>query len=283
MAPRRLLEGELPPGAPAVQGRRTLSRGRGAGLQPARGADRGRLRAFPHRAGGDDDFEFIEVQNVGEKSLDLRGIRLAGAIEFDFSSGAVPSLAPGRMAVVVRYRDAFTERYDARGIAIAGEYGGELRNSSERVFLLGPAGEPIHDFRYSDQWYPETDGEGPSLVIRDVLGDPAAWTDRAGWRPSAKAGGSPGVDESGGPIPGGRQVGGDINQDGELNLSDPVGLLTLLFIDGTSPLPCDGPLTGGGNLPLLDANNDGSVDLTDAVQLLAYLFLGGPAHSLGAG
>jgi hypothetical protein len=169
------------------------------------------------------------------------------------------------------------------GIAIAAEYEGELRNSGERVLLSGPAGEPIHDFRYSDLWYPETDGEGHSLLIRDVLDDPSKWTDPAGWRPSAKAGGSPGIDESGGPKPTGLQVGGDINQDGELNLSDPVGLLTLLFIDGTAPLPCDGPLTGGGNLPLLEANADASVDLTDAVHLLAYLFLDGPAHPLGPG
>ena len=60
-------------------------------------------------------------------------------------------------------------------------------------------------------------------------------------------------------------------------------LITLLFIDGTAPRPCEGPLTGGGNLPLLDANADASVDLTDAVHLLAYLFLGGPAHDLGPG
>ncbi len=231
-----------------------------------------------------DDYEFIELQNIGDTTLELGGIRLAGAVEFDFSRGAVSSLAPGKMLVVVKYVDAFAERYDARRIAIAGNYQGELRNSSERVLLLGPAGEPLHDFRYSDLWYPETDGEGYSLVIREVLGDPASWTDPAGWRPSGAFGGSPGIDESGGPRPDGLQGSGDLNQDGELNLSDPVSLLTHLFIDArAATLPCGAEMTEGGNTALLDANGDNTVDLTDAVHLLSYLFLGGPGHALGTG
>src|SRR6266545_3015499 len=34
-----------------------------------------------------DDYEFIELQNIGDTTLELGGIRLAGAVEFDFSRG----------------------------------------------------------------------------------------------------------------------------------------------------------------------------------------------------
>lgn len=75
---------------------------------------------------------------------------------------------------------------------------------------------------------------------------------------------------------GGRQKPGDFNQDGKLDLSDPVALLGSLFLGGESP-PCgERQLGDPGNLTLLDGNGDGKVDLSDAVYTLQFLFLGGP-------
>ncbi len=223
----------------------------------------------------DEDFEFLEIENVGPESIDLAGVRLVGAVRFDFSLGVVLSLAPGKACVVVRSYDAFVERYGARGISIVGEYSGELSNLSERIILEGPLGEPIHDFRYSDRWYPETDGGGPSLVIRDPHGDLSSWNFAESWRVSRQPRGSPGIDEEA-PPPGGRRRGGDFNSDAALQLSDAVGLLGYLFIDAAAGLPCEGEIEGAGNLALLDSNGDGQVDLTDAVYVLGFLFLGGP-------
>jgi hypothetical protein len=229
----------------------------------------------------DEDFEFIELANVGAASLRLAGARLSGAVRFDFAAGRIAELAPGELAVVVRDLAAFASRYGP-GLPIAGEYAGELGNAGERVVLHGPLDEPIHDFRYSDRWYPETDGAGPSLEIRDPRADPGAWEAVASWRPSAREGGSPGAIDGILP-PGGGRVPGDFTGDLVLNISDPVALLRYLFLDGSAALPCPGSVAEGGNLKVLDANGDGRADLTDAVHVLGHLFLGGPAPHLGRG
>ncbi|MFQ5655233.1 MAG: IPT/TIG domain-containing protein, partial [Planctomycetota bacterium] len=61
-------------------------------------------------------------------------------------------------------------------------------------------------------------------------------------------------------------VRGDVNRDGILNLSDPLGTLNYLFIGGTPPPPC---------LDALDIDDDDRINIADAVALLTYLFVGG--------
>jgi hypothetical protein len=243
----------------------------------------------PADAGYDDeDLEFVEIQNVGATDQDLGGVRLLGAVRFAFDDGTVGSLRPGELAVVARDSTAFAAVYprtfERRTIHIAGEFEGELHNAGERIMLEGPRGEAILDFRYRDLWYPETDGGGRSLVIRDPRGDPETWGDRASWRPSDVEGGTPGADESA--LADGLQVPGDFNQDGKLDISDPVGLLAYLFVDGSAPLPCVGAgeaagIDQGGNAAVLDSNGDGRVDLSDAIHTLSFLFVGGSPHVLG--
>ena len=58
----------------------------------------------------------------------------------------------------------------------------------------------------------------------------------------------------------------DANQDGRVNLSDPVFLLAALFL-GKGPIPY--PDAG-------DADDDGRLDVTNAVYTLDHLFQGGP-------
>ena len=78
-------------------------------------------------------------------------------------------------------------------------------------------------------------------------------------------------------IVGGRQVPGDCNSDGGLDLSDGVCLLSHLFLGTPPELPCD----GAGEASLNDFNGDAQVDLSDGVGILVYLFQGGPAHAEG--
>lgn len=59
---------------------------------------------------------------------------------------------------------------------------------------------------------------------------------------------------------------GDANQDGVVDLSDPVAINAWLFLGGPAP-------TCGHSA---NANDDASVDGTDAIYLLTYLFLAGP-------
>src|SRR5205823_546907 len=51
---------------------------------------------------------------------------------------------------------------------------------------------------YSDAWYPQTDGGGFSLVIRDPAGDTSNWSSAGGWRQGFFSAGSPGGDD---PLP----------------------------------------------------------------------------------
>ncbi len=74
---------------------------------------------------------------------------------------------------------------------------------------------------------------------------------------------------------------GDCNQDGELDLSDPLCTLRHLFQATSDPAPCDGGAFGAGTTTLLDNNGDGSVDLSDAVYMLSFLFTSGAEPVLG--
>lgn len=229
----------------------------------------------------DEDFEFVEVQNVGRTALDLSGLRLRGGIRFDFGMGAVKTLRPGEIAVVVKDYSAFSLRYDARRILVAGEYSGNLDNLGDFFVLEGPSGETLLEVEFDPRWHPETRGGGPSLVAVDPRGDPGAWSEPSNWMPSRFPLGSPGIDESG-TGPAGMQLPGDLNQDARLDLSDGIALLGYLFLGSSEGLPCgDGQFGDASNRALVDSNGDGTVNLSDAVHLLNYLFLGGAPPALG--
>ena len=66
----------------------------------------------------------------------------------------------------------------------------------------------------------------------------------------------------------GRQLPGDCNQDGDLDLSDALCLFGHLFLGFPRSLPC----TDDGNLQLLDWQADDSLDLSDGISLLTFLF-----------
>jgi hypothetical protein len=235
------------------------------------------MEGSPHE---DEDFEFLELENVGARAVSLEGISIEGAVRFDFSAGDVPSLAPREIVVVVNNLEAFRTRYDAGGILVAGEFSGRLSNGGEEIILRGRAGEHILEFRYDDAWYPVTDGQGGSLVIADAGGDRDDWRLETSWRPSQFIHGSPGFRET--DEEGGLQLPGDANQDARLDVSDAIALLRFLFVGGDISMPCgDGTLASEGNRLLLDSNGDGAVNLSDAVALLSYLFLAGPAPALG--
>ena len=229
----------------------------------------------------DGEYEFIELQNVSDRSIDLDGLRLEGGVSFAFAGSAVSSLAPGEIVVLVENIAAFATRYDVGRILVGGEYSGRLDNFGEALRLVGPFGERILDFAYDDGWYPATDGLGPSLVIVDPLAERATWGLATSWRASDFPFGSPGLDESDGGE-GGRQLPGDGNQDARVDVSDAVFLLRHLFAGNPAVLPCgDGTLADPANATLLDFDRDRAVGLSDAIHALVHLFQRGPEHALG--
>ena len=228
---------------------------------------------------GDEGFEFIELQNIGNQTIDLSEIHFSEGIGFSFAGSAVEELPPGEYVVIVRNGPAFASRYDTAGMLIAGEYSGRFSNGGEQVVLSFGSAETILDFEYDDEWYPPADGKGFSLVIRDPLAAPESWNDPASWRLSDFRNGSPGREDT--EALGGRQRPGDSNQDGVIDISDGFSMVRRLFVDNAAPLPCEGSLQEGGNLALFDVNGDSSFDLSDAIYLLGYLFQGGPGPGLG--
>ncbi len=237
----------------------------------------------PESLHGDDDFEFVEVRNVGPDTLDLSRIRIEGGVRFSFAGSAVPLLGPGEFALIVRNLSAFEERYDTAGMQIAGEYDGKLSNRTDPIRLVGPIGETLLELEYADSWQPATDGEGFSLVIVDETAPAASWADAASWTASGDIGGSPGAAEDSGGVSGWQRP-GDGNQDGRLDVADALALLLHLFGGTERPIPCDGaPLASGGSALLLDVNGDEGVNVADAVALLNYLFANGAQPALGEG
>lgn len=233
-----------------------------------------------------DDFEFVEIMNVGTRTLEMEGTRLAGGIDFTFDSsflsGGASALRPGERVIVVSDMIAFPERYDTAGIVIAGEYVGRLNNAGDVVRLDGPLLEPIHDFEYGEDWYPATDGRGPSLSIVDPFRSLDNWSDSGSWAPSTVEGGTPGQGDPGLEGSGGLQTPGDANQDGTLEIGDAVALLDHLY-GGGRELPCEGAtIAVGANRSLLDLDGNTSVDVTDVLVLLNFLFSDGPEPALGS-
>lgn len=140
------------------------------------------------------DAEFIELKNVGSETLQLNLVRFTNGIDFTFPSFA---LGPGEYTVLVADPVAF-ESFYGTGIDVAGVYTGRLDNGGERLRLEDALGSTIHDFNYSDAWYPSTDGGGYSLNhIDPENGELAGWGLSENWYPSPVQHGSPGQGDSG--------------------------------------------------------------------------------------
>ncbi|MFN5960406.1 MAG: CotH kinase family protein [Verrucomicrobiota bacterium] len=125
-----------------------------------------------------DDFEFIELLNVGPQTIDLPGLAFTEGIAFSFTSSApFTQLAPGARVIVARRAAALTARYGP-GLPIAGEFAGNtgLSNSGETITLATPTAT-IRQFAYDDAlpWPSAADGGGPELVL--TAPSPAAASD----------------------------------------------------------------------------------------------------------
>jgi hypothetical protein len=85
----------------------------------------------------DEDFEFVEIANVGDAAIDLAGLRFSEGIDFELAGGV---LAAGARALLVRDQAAFESRYGT-ALPVVGEYSGKLANEGERVRIETDDGE----------------------------------------------------------------------------------------------------------------------------------------------
>jgi len=157
--------------------------------------------ASPDGATDNDEFEFIELKNVGDETLDLSSVSFTNGVAFDFAGSDVTSLGAGRFVLVVRNKAAFLSRYgSALSGLVAGEYQGKLANDGENVALVDLWNGTIAEFEYGDgrTWPVSADGGGHSLVPLDAAlpDEPQGSLNYPGnWRASAFMGGSPGADD----------------------------------------------------------------------------------------
>lgn len=139
---------------------------------------------------GDADFEYLELQNVSDITLDLRGVQVNAGVTFSFANAALTTLAPGGRVCVVENAAAFAMRYGSN-LPVAGEYTGNLRNGGDTLRVVDLLGTNIALFTYDDlaPWPVAPDGFGPALVLRAPDLSP---TNAANWRASYVMGGKPG-------------------------------------------------------------------------------------------
>ncbi len=142
----------------------------------------------------DDDFEFVEIQNIGPNQIDLAGVRFTNGIDFDFTAGTM--LAAGEFMVLVANEEAFKQRY-GDAIPITGVYNNRLRNSGESIRLRAVDDSIIKEFAFNDAepWPLMADGEGVSLTLNNAATNPDPNVP-ASWSASAQIGGSPGTGET---------------------------------------------------------------------------------------
>ncbi len=140
------------------------------------------------------DFEFIELKNTGNQTLNLLNVSFSRGIQFLFGDIQLP---PNQSVLVVKNLNAFASRYRTTGMIIAGQFtSGNLNDSGETLELLDAAGQLIQSFTYSGTWYPSANGLGYSLVPINPLASNDTLSSQSGWHPSRIADGTPGADET---------------------------------------------------------------------------------------
>jgi hypothetical protein len=152
-----------------------------------------------------DEFEFIELKNIGSTPIDLTYVSFTQGITFDFNDSGVITLDPNHLVLVVRNQGAFESRY---GTSLSGKIAGEYRynlqnnlsNGGETIKLEDYWNGTIVEFEYNDGrgWPLSADGAGHSLVplASAVANEPNGTLYYIGnWRPSTYIGGSPGEDD----------------------------------------------------------------------------------------
>ncbi len=140
------------------------------------------------------DFEFVELLNLGEATIDLANVRFNKGIQFQFATAERISIAAGERLFIVRNPGAFAMRYGA-GLPVEGSFSGSLSNDGELLRLVNNQDDVLQELEYNDvePWPIEADGDGPFLVLKEAA--KASISDPEQWRASAN-------DE----LPGGEEV-----------------------------------------------------------------------------
>jgi hypothetical protein len=122
-----------------------------------------------------NDQEFIEIQNTGNKTVDLTGVYFSGT-GFVYQFPAYSEILPGSSKILASNPSVFMAKF---GIAPSGQFTRNLSNKGEKLVLADAFGNVIDSVSYSNlpPW-PNADGNGSYLQVIDPYSDnsvPANW------------------------------------------------------------------------------------------------------------
>ncbi len=148
-----------------------------------------RISEIMFNALGGQDFEYVELTNLGGIALQLQNVKFVEGITFTFT--APTTLNAGESIVVVKNLTKFRSRYGNTPV-VAGTYTGNLDNSGEPVAiqLPPPFDANILTFSYGDTWRLSADGGGTALTTLGGITQASLWGDKDTWTATA-LGGSP--------------------------------------------------------------------------------------------
>jgi hypothetical protein len=144
------------------------------------------------------DYEFIELYNAGNNSIDLTGFSMPQGKPVNEFIFPERSIGAGEYLLVVANRESFLSKYGQQiSDQIIGSWsGGRLNNNGEEIVLLDKDGNLVTSFIYdnTEPWPTQPDEEGYSLVLSNrLLGNTS---DGSLWTSSSGIGGSPGKAET---------------------------------------------------------------------------------------
>ena len=136
------------------------------------------------------DFEFLEIRNISGRLLNLTGASFTRGITFAFNGLAARSMAAGESVVIAANPAAFAARY-GNALTVSGPWTGTLSNSGENITLVSASSAILFAVDYLDDWVPESDNGGYSLVAYETY--PFDFSGAPAWRSSSSSGGSAGA------------------------------------------------------------------------------------------
>lgn len=117
--------------------------------------------------GAGNEFDFIELANIGDDPVNLEGYTFSSGVDFTFPAMMIQ---PGEYTLVVEDASAFNATFGTNAISWTA---GGLNDGGEDITLLDAAGELVDMVVYNDAagWPEIADGEGPSLILCDLEAD----------------------------------------------------------------------------------------------------------------